>query len=501
MSAKRTIFNQRRGKQRGAVLMVMLVIMIIGAVTIFVMSLNSSALQLERDKVTADALVKAKNALIGRAVADLTSPGSLPCPDTNDDGSAQSPVGQPGGNCPSYIGRLPWKSLGLSDDLRDGSGERLWYVLSPNFLDNTSVNYINSNRQGNLSVSGTVTASNVIAIVFAPGAAVNGQSRSATNTITCTTSGTSVAESLCATNYLEGSNANLSPQSSPNLSYQTAAASSTFNDRLLIIRASDIIPLVEMRVAKELSNAFASYLSTHSNKYPYPANFNCTSATNCTSDTTQCIGKIPALMLSVSSLTSSVTVATATTTTAHGLLINSQVTISGATPSGYNGTFTITGVPAANQFTYTVAAGLATPATGTITAAIMTTPPWFTTNNWFDVIYYTASTNALPGGGVVPPGNRWLGRRGRGSGGGGGGGGTPVTGFGCYTALSASGSNVNALFIMPGTPLGTQSRTGTNASLSSSNLSNYFEDAENINLDNIYIIPSVTSNDTLNASP
>lgn len=424
MSAKRTIFNQRRGKQCGAVLMVMLVIMIIGAVTIFVMSLNSSALQIERDKITADALAKAKDALIGRAVADGTSPGSLPCPDTNNDGSAESTVTPTPGNCPSYIGRLPWKTLGLSDDLRDGYGERLWYALSPNFRDYVTSNPINSNSQGNLTVSGATTASNVIAIVFAPGAVVSGQSRSPTNMISCTTSGTSVTENLCATNYLEGSNANLNTATSPNLSYQTAAASSTFNDRLLPIMASDLIPVVEARVAKELSNAFASYLLANGNKYPYPVNF--------PNDMTTpvCIGKIP-------------------------------------------------------------------------TASLTTLPAWFAQNNWDNVIYYSAGTNVLPGG-VGGAGNKGKGKGGKGSGGlnNGGGGGAISSGTGCYaTTLTVSGTSVNVLFIMPGTPLGTQSRTGVNASLSSSNLSQYFEDPENANLDNVYVIPGSSSNDSLDALP
>ena len=440
MSAKRTIFNQCRGKQRGAVLMVMLIIMIIGAITILVSSLNSSTLQIERDKVTADALAKARNALIGRAVADGTSPGSLPCPDTNNDGSAESTVTPTPGNCPSYIGRLPWKTLGLSDDLRDGYGERLWYALSPNFRDYVTSNPINSNSQGNLTVSGATTASNVIAIVFAPGAVVSGQSRSPTNMISCTTSGTSVTENLCATNYLEGTNANLNTTSA-NLNYQSSSTTVPFNDRLLLIKTNDIIPIVETRVVKKLTNLFASYLSANGNKYPYPANFNACTSTSCPSDTTTCIGKIP-----------------------------------------------------------------------TTGATALALPSWFIPNNWFDVVYYSAGTNVLTtgGGGTGIIGKGKKGKGSGGLGGGGGGGGAPGTGFGCYTILSVfnpnlvSTVNVNALLLMPGTSLGTQSRTGVNASLSLSptnNLSNYFDDTENTNLDNVYVIPNATSNDTLNALP
>jgi len=62
-------------------------------------------------------------------------------------------------------------------------------------------------------------------------------------------------------------------------------------------------------------------------------------------------------------LTSTGTTATATFITAHGCAVGEQVTIRGASQTGYNVTATITSVPANNRFTYAVAAGLATPAT------------------------------------------------------------------------------------------------------------------------------------------
>jgi hypothetical protein len=68
-------------------------------------------------------------------------------------------------------------------------------------------------------------------------------------------------------------------------------------------------------------------------------------------------------------LTRAGTVATATTSTAHSFVAGDSVTIAGATPAGYNGTFTILGTPAptATTFAYTVPNTLTTPATGTIT--------------------------------------------------------------------------------------------------------------------------------------
>jgi len=283
MSAKRTaFFRQGCGRQHGAALMVMLVIMIIGAAAILVSALNSSSLQIERNKTTAAALAQARDALIGRAVADITSPGSLPCPDIDDTGIAQSTVGQPGGNCPNYIGRLPWKTLGLPD-LRDGSGERLWYALSPNFRDYVSLNPINSDSQGTLTISGTSTASNVIAIVFAPGATLSGQSRSTTQTAACTTlGGSTVANNLCATNYLELSNANPSTASTPNTAYQINAPSSSFNDQMITITHDQLFQPVETRIAREAKKCLDAYAADSTNtyhRYPWAASDSDTSFT------------------------------------------------------------------------------------------------------------------------------------------------------------------------------------------------------------------------------
>lgn len=64
-------------------------------------------------------------------------------------------------------------------------------------------------------------------------------------------------------------------------------------------------------------------------------------------------------------------VVTITTRANHGLAPGQTVTISGVTPAGYNGTFTIVGVPSATTFTYLADPGLS-PATGfgTVESAI-----------------------------------------------------------------------------------------------------------------------------------
>lgn len=76
------------------------------------------------------------------------------------------------------------------------------------------------------------------------------------------------------------------------------------------------------------------------------------------------------LNLNVTMLTRVGTTATATTAGNHGLTVGTTITISNATAPEYNGTVTITGVPAPNKFTYTVVEYPPSPATTTTTAGV-----------------------------------------------------------------------------------------------------------------------------------
>lgn len=258
MHTRRTsIFKRDRSKQRGAALMVMLVIMVLGALTFLVSALNKPGMQLQRDDKTAEALAQAKNALIGYAASDDNRPGELPCPDVDDDGKLTMNVDYIGSNCVSPIGRLPWKTLGLPE-LRDGSGEHLWYAASKTFWAGGNAT-LNSDTPGNLTISGSTAANQVIAVIFAPGSVLPGKSRSATQTAACTTTTTTLPESQCATNYLEGSNANQNLPGTPNTNYQTAAASATFNDQLIFITRDQLFSLIEKRVGNEIKNVLNTY--------------------------------------------------------------------------------------------------------------------------------------------------------------------------------------------------------------------------------------------------
>lgn len=122
-------------RQAGVALV--LVALFIVAVLVSLAALGRGALanSAQRDRITERALAQAREALIAyaaeRPIDGAVGPGYLPCPDTDDDGWAETTCGSLSGHLgqPDRLGRLPWKTLGLPD-LRDGSGERLWYAVS-----------------------------------------------------------------------------------------------------------------------------------------------------------------------------------------------------------------------------------------------------------------------------------------------------------------------------------------------------------------------------------
>lgn len=263
--------------QRGAVLLIMLIILIAGASAMLLRSLNSSTMRLEREKITADALAQAKEALIGYAVSNNT-PGKLPCPE-NTASIGFPNEGQAQGSCSNslpVIGRLPWRTLGLGD-LRDGNGDKLWYVRSPGF----EAAPINSDTPAQLNVDGI--AKSAVAIIFSVGAPINGQSRPVP------TAGTPPV----ITQYLDLSN------NDGDSSFVTTGSSDTFNDRLLLVTPDDLFQVVEKRIAKEVNTALANYLATNG-VYPYPAKFSdATCGSTCISDPTVCRGRLPQTALPV----------------------------------------------------------------------------------------------------------------------------------------------------------------------------------------------------------
>lgn len=212
-------------KSRGAALLLFLLVIVIGFASFLLSSFSTHSSEAQRQRKTMEALAQAKEALIGRAASDANRPGSLPCPDVeNDDGVTELFNGI---ECKAYIGRFPWKTLGLPE-LHDGHGEKLWYALSRGIRDNDDAHPINPNKNLELTLDGQP---NIAAIIFSPGPQLAAQNARPSNNI---------ADYLDEINH-DGLNI-----------YISGPRSETFNDQALAVTRDDIFRVVNRRILGEV---------------------------------------------------------------------------------------------------------------------------------------------------------------------------------------------------------------------------------------------------------
>lgn len=224
--------------------MVMLVIMVMGISAVLISSLSTAKLKNTRQETTSNALTQVKEALIGYAITygDTHTGqvhGYLPCPDidaSNGEGSSNLSCGSKN---VSSIGRLPWKTLGLSA-LRDGDGECLWYAVSGTYQSNQKTDLMNWDTRGlfeALDTSSAPVAQDIVAVVFAPGPVLGNQNRAPDGTAPI------CGGNYTASNYLDsdGTISNGTVSTSANTTTQfRLATSSQVNDRLIYITRQDI---------------------------------------------------------------------------------------------------------------------------------------------------------------------------------------------------------------------------------------------------------------------
>ena len=231
-------------KQQGFVLLLFVTVLTTAAATVTVKALNhaSQNTQLARDKITAAALAQAKEALIGYTVSQpsvVTQTGYLNLPDLgpgmNPDGNAS---GNFSGNKKDYsvIGKIPWKTFGILPS-RDGQGECLWYVISGRFKNYPKTDIFNWDTQGQIDVidsNNNPIASNVAALLVAPGRPLTGQNR-----VQSDPAYTSCGGNYDASNYLN-SYFTGSTNNRVALNTNNKAFTMTNNDRFLLVTIDDI---------------------------------------------------------------------------------------------------------------------------------------------------------------------------------------------------------------------------------------------------------------------
>jgi hypothetical protein len=257
-----------RIRQRGAALMAMLVVVVIGGAWWLVSGLKAAGNRTVVDRShNARVLAEAKAALLAWAAstaADPTEsyPGRLPCPEgaswigvTNAEGIA-APGTQQGiavANC-ARVGRLPWRTLGL-DKLVDADGEPLWYVVTTGangwaLANATTVLSVNSNKANMLTVDGNL--SQAVAVIIAPGApmtAVPNANQTAAGCVARTQQRTPSAPNVL--DYLECQSTSASP-----IAVRTRvvdnASNKTANDQMVVVTAAEVLAAVEPMVAQRI---------------------------------------------------------------------------------------------------------------------------------------------------------------------------------------------------------------------------------------------------------
>lgn len=247
--------------QCGIALLTLLAVIALGAALALVAMASREPIDLRRDKLTVEALAKAKEALIAYAATYSDThprqvPGFLPCPDlgTGGIGTEGSAEGSCAAQNVTVIGRLPWKTLGIEPP-RDGSGECLWYAVSGSFKNNPKTEILNWDTlaqidvygsDGVTKIAGTLPENRAAAVILAPGIAL-GQDRQDDNT--GTPARPICSEDYAPSHYLEafGAYNNAVVSAVPNAITQFVAANKggDFNDQLLVITPADIFAAVE----------------------------------------------------------------------------------------------------------------------------------------------------------------------------------------------------------------------------------------------------------------
>ena len=285
----------------------------------YIAQLSANDIQAMRTEKTTKALMEAKKALLGYAVAiDLQGacttscarPGDLPCPDIDNDGEAETACGNAAGttNQVNRLGRLPWKTLGLGD-LRDGNGERLWYAVSNNFKNNAKALPLNNDTLGTINITdfgGAVSANatgttGAVAVIISPGELLTRQDG--------TQQLRSTANENVAIHYLDNAlgedNADFFDSTTNGFIkgiIRNVTGDIILNDQMMPISTQDMFAAIDAKVLKEVKAAIDEYFSLNS-YYPYPASFidvgclGTSSLLTCSSILLNYEGRIPATML------------------------------------------------------------------------------------------------------------------------------------------------------------------------------------------------------------
>jgi len=259
-----------RRLQRGAALLLLLVVLVLGASWFLVSRLDAIAgafTAIDRNR-NAVVLSRARQTLIGyvantAAEGNESNPGRFPCPEAAGNVGNPASEGTAAPNCTlPAVGRLPWRTLGI-DKLRDSANEPLWYVVSAGWALSNSTSpplttYINSDcgsaggtqacTTGQLTVDVSAKA---VALIIAPGAAMNVAASAG-----CTARNqarSAPSPTIDARDYIECFNTGTS-------TFATIGPTTSFNDQVVRITVADVMPAIEAAIASRVEREIAPLL-------------------------------------------------------------------------------------------------------------------------------------------------------------------------------------------------------------------------------------------------
>lgn len=274
MPARTTVKTPK--KQQGLALLVLIIVIVLAFAAYSLSGLSVNQVKTDERMQTSLALNKAKAALLAYAVSfpEITlaarGPGYLPCPDLANNGKSTVNSCKTGGV--ANVGRLPWATIG-SGDLRDGTGERLWYAVSENFdySNSPTINKINTATLGTITLRNAngvlyngASSDAVVAIIIAPGKALTRddgiiQNRSTANVndanhyldihVASTEDNATFQHNSTADGFINGE-------------IKDAAGNVIVNDQIVVITYGEIMEHVHRRVARELNNLLNAYLDS-----------------------------------------------------------------------------------------------------------------------------------------------------------------------------------------------------------------------------------------------
>tara|TARA_R110000824_G_scaffold7892_4_gene35850 strand:- start:79386 stop:80507 length:1122 start_codon:yes stop_codon:yes gene_type:complete len=248
-------YNKIIKKQRGAALLLIIMVLFVSISTMILATANNEAPQLQRQAEVRNQLNLAKEMLLAYAMqypdisGSSNGPGRLPCPDVDNnafpDASCSSTVATFQGRLPQSLDPAGAVKLTFNNTYVN-LDQQFWYAVDPNFHWSASAP-INSNSPGSGSFS-LDGAGDIVAVLIAPGEAVADQDRSSST----------VADS----NYLDGSNPLGSTYYSNYAGDPASPDKEDFNDQFVTISHSELMTMASYRVTQEIKKELDSYYSS-----------------------------------------------------------------------------------------------------------------------------------------------------------------------------------------------------------------------------------------------